>query len=746
MRRHAKAWLREFNRGTPRLRPSRFPAGPIAALALVWSLALCPSAGAAVGEAARCPNELNRVGLSALLPDCRAYEQVSPVNKFGNEAGRYGKERYAWATDDGDGILYATRGPMGITHRGNQNYAVGHRLASGWSSESAAPRGTQEHITLGGFQHVILPSADLSRVVFGATGSYVLENPFTPAIFGGQSWALYLSRTDLALSDAESIDWFTRPRIPDPVPAPGEIGENAFQPMGASPDLSTVYFSGQPTLVPEDAERDPGTWGLYEYSNGQLVSAGTLPGGALNPRGAAPANAAGGGAILWPEDARSQVSADGSIMYFLSPDPTANAQDPSKPPPQLYVRRDGLSRLVSSSESTGEEAPSGVAGFGSQHVYGAADGNLAYFRSVDALTAGAPDDGTVKLYRYDVASGAVGYIAGVEGMIAAASDDGQRFLFGNDHEIAVWDHGAILPVSETVGSSSLAPAQSTPSGSAFVFSTTAPIAGFNSAGRLQIYRYDIATQKTTCVSCPPDGIAVTGPAEMSSEPEGGEVRPNRGFSEDGRHVFFASPDPLLTRDTNGRRDVYEWSEGVGRELISSGRSQDDSFFLDSSKSGNDVFFTTTETLLPSDTDGAYDVYDARVGGGFATDAAAPCRGEGCFASPSPLPLLPTPGSSTLSAGGNSRSVKVGARKLIDGRLTLKIAIPRAGSLAASGKGLQARRRSYAEAGRYTLELPLKAGARRALRDGRRLELEVHLRFSPRSGNSSSIKLLVTVGS
>jgi hypothetical protein len=113
-----------------------------AALLLVLLLVFCVALSSATAEGPGCPNEATRVGPGALLPDCRAYEQVSPPNKFANDAGAIGGSRgYAWASADGDRILYRSRGPMGTVHRGLQNYTVGRRAAGGWSSESAAPGG-----------------------------------------------------------------------------------------------------------------------------------------------------------------------------------------------------------------------------------------------------------------------------------------------------------------------------------------------------------------------------------------------------------------------------------------------------------------------------------------------------------------------------------------------------------------------------------------------------------------------------
>ena len=77
------------------------------------------------------------------------------------------------------------------------------------------------------------------------------------------------------------------------------------------------------------------------------------------------------------------------------------------------------------------------------------------------------------------------------------------------------------------------------------------------------------------------------------------------------------------RDINGKADVYMWEDGE-LSLISTGKAARPSKFVDASADGDDVFFTTRERLVGADVDDQVDVYDARVGGGFA-GAAAPAR-------------------------------------------------------------------------------------------------------------------------
>jgi hypothetical protein len=123
-------------------------------------------------------------------------------------------------------------------------------------------------------------------------------------------------------------------------------------------------------------------------------------------------------------------------------------------------------------------------------------------------------------------------------------------------------------------------------------------------------------------------------------------------SGDGDRFFFDTAIGLRSTDTNGADDVYEWeAQGAGScsqaggclALISSGRLQPASF-LDASDSGDDVFFTTAASLLPSDP-ASLDVYDARSAGGFPEATGADCFGDDCQGPVSaPIYELPATGS------------------------------------------------------------------------------------------------------
>jgi len=144
--------------------------------------------------------------------------------------------------------------------------------------------------------------------------------------------------------------------------------------------------------------------------------------------------------------------------------------------------------------------------------------------------------------------------------------------------------------------------------------------------------------------------------------------PGRALSEDGSRLYFESYDALTPRDTNARQDVYQWeASGAGGcdtaaatfsaaaggciDLISSGQGAADAEFVDASPSGKDVFFATASSLVSRDY-GLIDIYDARVGGGFAAPSGVMgCEGEACQ-NPAGAPQGPSPASATYSGPGN----------------------------------------------------------------------------------------------
>ena len=190
----------------------------------------------------------------------------------------------------------------------------------------------------------------------------------------------------------------------------------------------------------------------------------------------------------------------------------------------------------------------------------------------------------------------------------------------------------------------------------------------------EIYRYDVAENSLTCVSCPPQGIVPSGNAYLSHyftnkvAAPGDRLNSDRGVSEDGvsylfRHARPARPpgrEHRADHESTARvnpvehgRDVYEWENGK-LFLISSGTSDQNSYVGDESANGNDVFFSTIQGLVPGDTDEGYDVYDARVPrpGDQSPPAPAECEGEECQGPPSVPSLVARNGSATFTGLGN----------------------------------------------------------------------------------------------
>jgi hypothetical protein len=203
----------------------------------------------------------------------------------------------------------------------------------------------------------------------------------------------------------------------------------------------------------------------------------------------------------------------------------------------------------------------------------------------------------------------------------------------------------------------------------------------------EVYLYDATANggagDLSCISCNPSGVRPNG-REIGFRDEGKtqvfaaarlsgweyQLHPSRLLSDDGQRLFFESYDRLIPTDTNGVKDVYEWESSSSQahcqelgaalyvpaaggciSLISSGQSPQDSEFVDASADGRDAFFTTSASLAAEDHD-LIDLYDARVGGGFAPrQPVQPCQGEACQ-SPGSAPADVTPASANYTGPGN----------------------------------------------------------------------------------------------
>jgi DNA-binding beta-propeller fold protein YncE len=224
-------------------------------------------------------------------------------------------------------------------------------------------------------------------------------------------------------------------------------------------------------------------------------------------------------------------------------------------------------------------------------------------------------------------------------------------------------------------------AEVAPDGQGVAFMSAQPLTGYDNRGILrfvngqppelepvpEMFVYRPATNRLDCVSCDPSGQPPVPTQEQWENSRGGFAPIStsvtfmpRWVNATGTEVFFETSQPLVARDTNDRLDVYEWrSEGTSGcahaggcvSLISGGDETDDAFFVDASVGGEDVFFTSRESLAPSAVGDTAKVYDARVDGGFP-EATLACTGTGCQGAPPSAALFATPPSLTFSGAGN----------------------------------------------------------------------------------------------
>jgi hypothetical protein len=678
-----------------------------------------------------CPNQALRTGFASLLPNCRAYEQVTPVDK----GGLYieGFADMVGAAPDGSAVTYISGLGSGFPASGGGRQETTTFLASSaggsWSSQRLFP--PEQYGEKAGF----LGASGNMRFVLVEAGNVVPGK--SPAIKPG----LFL------------IDTVTQ-AVTQIVPYQSEAPEDGvtFAYDAISNDGSRVFFESQIQLTEEAA---PGWDNLYMWdrATGDTSLVGLLP---STEGGNAPPAGSFAGAYAWYDEettkggtfkdlyveAVNAASSDGDQIYF-----TAGGTG------QIYLRR-GLAGStpvtvkVSKAnegvedpivEEAGEEFPAAF-------QEATPDGSRAFFISSQKLTADAstgPSDVFGKdLYRYDEQEGKLVDITGnresatnpngmvVEGLLGASTDGSSGYFaakgavdggtagknniyrFEEDGPghftltfVATTDEGALCnnpsgarnwapssycgpKIADYVGKSS----RVTSNGQTLVFTKDA-----------NIYDYNAASEEVTCISC----LSTEAPSAGEAELTAGFFNANQfaipnvlpaprlteNVSADGTRVFFQTPNSLVAEDANGTPncgflidnpligkkrplcvDVYEWEapgapggsctkaevNGGCLYLLSTGKSNEASYFLDASSDGRSVFIATTDQLVPVDRDDLYDVYNVRVDGGIASQhvlPGVPCTDESCRGAATVPPSSSTAGTSSFNGPGNPKPQK-----------------------------------------------------------------------------------------
>jgi WD40-like Beta Propeller Repeat len=683
--------------------------------------------GVALGAEGGCPNEALRVELGdGFLPDCRAFEMVSPVYKEGYEFGLDD------VSSGGDRAFVFSLGAVaGIEGEGANESApatyMGTRTASGWRLEP-----------------VMAPSSEFAvqdPLASDADSGVSLWEQRTP----GQSVTTY----DEYVRSASGVYSLVGP-LQTPEEEQGKIPIQFTSPITATSDYSHVLLAST-RRWPFDEKAPEGSL-LYEYSgtgNSEPILVDvTGARGSTQVIGGCEALLGSGGS----GSAYNALSAEGGETVFFTPVCEG----------EVWARRHGslLSSLPAESVDVSARAPepacSGAcrssAESGKEFEGASKDGERVFFTSTQQLLNGASQDpqpnddaynkneshgcsvttgaGGCNLYEYDFGASTGGNLRLVAGGgevlgVARVADDGSRVYFvargvltgkGNefgampvagepnlyvyDAQEAERDAGYRPVFIATLGSSDSAdwykvddrPVQATPDGRFLVFTSSRPgLTPGDTATTEQLFEYDAQTGELVRVTQGEDGYNDNGndaaagvePISRGIKREFIESRTERlsglggamnesNVADDGGVVVFTDVgrlSPLAFSAEQGCGSVYEYrSDGAiadgGVHLISDGRDEQSSFetegaclggkFLGMDAEGENILFSTADPLVASDTDGVQrDVYDARVGGGFAAPTVpAACRGEGCLGAPAAPPGLASVGSVVSSGGGN----------------------------------------------------------------------------------------------
>ncbi len=662
-----------------------------------------------------CANDEFRVGPGSELPDCRAYELVSPIDKSNGDAALLPPTLVAHelskSSTSGERFTYFSLTPFAEPESAPylSQYLASRDPSSGWSSKSISPpRSTRPSdlqfsvsnefkaftpgLCMGWFRHnSTMPLSE--DAVAGFPNLYRRDNCSEPASYE-------------ALSTAE------------PSNRPADL--YTLRPVGFSEDGSQTIFLANGSLAGAPELADERELQLYVHGAQGLRFVCRLPNG--NPYGFACA----AGMAAGEPDGRSSalqnaISADGSHVFWTAY--KGNIEFAVGMPGRIFVR---LNPAAEQSETEGSECTEAdkactlrisesVSPEPAEYWGASDDGSKAIFKFANQLSKDFAVENN--LYEFDLESGTPRLIAGgVEGPMGM-SEDASRIYFSSSkvlgegasegakegaHNLYLYEapegedeegrfdfimalglndldasEGLPGPINEVPNERSSA-ISSDGLHAAFVSAVNPTPSGYDNTDAAtgepvdQVYLYDAEAKELRCVSCnttnarPAGDVGIGAAARLPALKA--PLAVPRPLAENGKRLFFDSHEALVPGDNNGTWDVYQWEEpGTGScdeedssfgedaggcvELISSGESTADSRFLDADPSGANAFIATQSSLVASDP-GSNDVYDVRIGGGFPPAVGkSACEGGACQ-SPPPPPAQISPASATFQGAGN----------------------------------------------------------------------------------------------
>jgi hypothetical protein len=720
-----------------------------------------------------CPNAQRHAeqpyGLT--LPDCRAYEMVSPLDKNDNNI-LFDDSR---AAVSGEALTYMSNGSFSGPQAGpgNARY-IARRGSGGWSTQNISPPFSPYEAVLISPFYQLLFTPELSK---GLT-----ESEYFPLVAGEPAGFI-----NLYVADIEHGTYQSATPIKPPTPYKQFNGSSPVV-AGVSTDLSHVVFRN----VGESAGSQTQ---LYEWSAGKLSTVNVPPAGVMFNGEAQvgppvdPQEIVGNYGDYW-----HAVSENGLRVFFT----VGEGHSGDGAAGQLYVRENSEqepSQVNGKDECTEPAKACTVEVSKSQKINGAgsggtdpndpstseypggitpafyrdasADGSRVFFSSRAELTNDAytgPADNEPNLYEYDLETGLLTDLtvddetatdgAAVMGLVTAGEDGSYVYFVANgvlstaansegakakpgdckteDSETLEGEHTCSLYVEHYNGTAWEAPefiatlaggdesfapegdeqdwagydsgsthpthdngpgqhtARVSADGTTLAFESELSLTGYDNeqaepgecerdtslhrkgTGRCyEVYLFDAEAGKLVCASCDPSGARPSGSAQLGGQEAEKLTFASvsnyylpRNLSESGGRLFFQSPDALVSYDSNGKVDVYEWEDegkGTCRQAagcvypISDVAGDYESDFMDASPNGEDVFIATADQLVPSDTDTRVDVYDVKIGGGFPVSVAPPVcdNGDSCKPPVSAQPgAFGAPSSATFSGLGN----------------------------------------------------------------------------------------------